>query len=243
MLDPGSPPGTNLQSITADPRTAGTGYAVWDRGRFPSDSSRNPGTSSAFRGDPFFSKTTDGGSDGNLYVVSEDNRFSGGDHIRVNQSPSGITAFTPAVDVLPNGTLAVTYYDWRHNTPDPATLPTDRFVVVSHNGVQTNSGNAANRTDVVSATVTREPSRRPGLAQGRVSCAGSQTYTWASWRAIGPDRGPARAWPGCWSQVHRPNKEGQCPFAASAVLAMPPYPCDDSHAGARWCSLSRCPAR
>lgn len=241
------------ESITADPHTAGTAYAVWDRSRFPSDSSRNPGTSRAFRGDPFFSKTTDGGrtwstphsilpqnqnvstignqigvlpdgtlvdvflyfkglggpnqsiegverstdggatwskpititnntvtpvrdpdtgtplrtgsdiggglpdiavdpSSGNLYAVYEDNRFSGGDHddialskstdggrtwsdpIKVNQSPSGITAFTPDVDVLPNGTVAVTYYDWRHNTPDPNTLPTDQFVVVSHNG-------------------------------------------------------------------------------------------------------------
>jgi BNR/Asp-box repeat protein len=241
------------ESLTADPRTAGTAYAVWDRSRFPSDSSRNPGTSRAFRGDPMFAKTTNGGAtwttprdilpqnqnvstignqiavlpdgtlvdvylyfkglggpnqsiegvqrstdggatwsktiqitnntvtpvidpdtgtplrtgsdiggglpdiavdprSGTIYAVFEDNRFSGGAHndialtkstdggrtwsapIKANQTTNGATAFTPAVDVLPNGTVAVTYYDWRNNTPDPATLPTDEFIVVSHNG-------------------------------------------------------------------------------------------------------------
>ena len=42
-------------------------------------------------------------------------------------------AFTPAVDVLPTGTVAVTYYDIRNNTPAPGLL-TDYFVVHSHNG-------------------------------------------------------------------------------------------------------------
>ena len=36
---------------------------------------------------------------------------------------------------LLSGTVAVTYYDWRNNTPSPATLPTDEFIVVSHNDV------------------------------------------------------------------------------------------------------------
>ncbi|HYT09133.1 MAG TPA: sialidase family protein [Mycobacteriales bacterium] len=92
---------------------------------------------------------------GTMYEVFEDNRFSGGAHndialtkstdggttwsapVKVNQSPSGVTAFTPAVDVLPNGTVGVTYYDWRNNTPDPATLPTDYFIVHSHDGAAT----------------------------------------------------------------------------------------------------------
>ena len=47
------------ESLTADPHTAGTAYVVWDRSRFPSDQSNNPGTSRAFRGDPMFAKTTD----------------------------------------------------------------------------------------------------------------------------------------------------------------------------------------
>jgi hypothetical protein len=242
------------ESLTADPAKAGTAYVVWDRSRFPSDKA-GPGAahSAAFRGDPMFSKTTDGGTSwstprdilpqnqnvstignqiavlpdrtlidvylyfkglggpnqslegvqrstdggatwskttlitdntvtpvvdpdtgtplrtgsdiggglpdiaadprtGALYVVYEDNRFSDGDHndialskstdgglswsdpVKVNQTPDGATAFTPAVDVSADGTVAVTYYDLRNNTPDPDTLPTDAFIVVSHDG-------------------------------------------------------------------------------------------------------------
>jgi hypothetical protein len=244
------------ESVTADPYTPGTAYAVWDRSRFPSDNANpNAGHSFAFRGDPYFSKTTDGGvtwstprdiapqnqnmftignqivvlpggtlvdaihfgkgsgldapnasftgvmrstdggatwskpivvstnpvandvdpdtgtplrtgadiggglpdiavdpTSGALYVVWEDSRFSGGDHndialskstdggrswstpAMVNQTPNGVVAFTPMVDVLPDGTVGVTYYDIRNNTPDPATLPTDYFIVHSHDG-------------------------------------------------------------------------------------------------------------
>ena len=93
---------------------------------------------------------------GNLYAVWMDARFDGGlfvvDHdniaftqstdggatwsapIKVNQTPTGEPnfdqqAFTPSVDVDRNGTVTVTYYDLRHNTPDPATLDTDYFAV------------------------------------------------------------------------------------------------------------------
>jgi Neuraminidase (sialidase) len=243
------------ESVTADPFKAGTAYVVWDRSRFPSDSANvNAGNSAAFRGDPMFSKTTDGGQTwsaparispqnnnmftignqiavlpdgtlvdvfhygkgsgrdqpnasltgvarstdggqtwskpiqisnnpvvndvdpdtgfplrtgadiggglpdiaadphtGALYVVWEDSRFSGTHNDialskstdggqtwsapqKVNQTPSPGGAFTPMVDVLPDGTVAVTYYDLRNNTPDPSRLDTDYFVVVSHDG-------------------------------------------------------------------------------------------------------------
>ena len=244
------------ESVTADPRQdhAGTAYVVWDRSRFPSDSANvNAAHSSAFRGDPMFSKTTDGGQtwstptrispqnnnmftignqiavlpdgtlvdvfhygkgsgrdqpnasltgvarstdggltwskpirisnnpvaddvdpdtgfplrtgadiggglpdiaadprNGDLYVVWEDSRFSGTHNDialskstdggltwsapqKVNQTPSPVEAFTPMVDVLPDGTVAVTYYDIRNNTP-AAGLDTDYFVAVSHDG-------------------------------------------------------------------------------------------------------------
>lgn len=41
-------------------------------------------------------------------------------------------AFTPSVDVAADGTVGVTYYDFRNNTSDPATLWTDYFLVHSH---------------------------------------------------------------------------------------------------------------
>ena len=87
--------------------------------------------------------------DGTLYVVWADSRFSGGVRddialskstdggvtwstpIKVNQTPVPVAAFTPAVDVAGNGTVAVTYYDFRNNTPDPNTLPTDYWIVYS----------------------------------------------------------------------------------------------------------------
>jgi hypothetical protein len=248
------------ESVTADPKKAGTAYVVWDRSRFPSDNANvNAGHSSAFRGDPMFSMTTDGGKtwstprrvtpqnqnlftignqvavlpDGTLvdvfhfgkgsgrdnpnasftglsrstdggqtwsapivisnnpvandvdpdtgfplrtgadiggglpdvavdartgaiYVVWEDSRFAGTHNdialskstdggltwsapIRVNQSPAGVTAVTPAVDVLADGTVGVTYYDFRNNTPDPG-LPTDYFLVHSHDAGATWGG-------------------------------------------------------------------------------------------------------
>jgi hypothetical protein len=92
---------------------------------------------------------------GALYAVWEDARFSGFVHeavafsqsldgglnwstpIQVNLTPTTASprnrqAFTPSVDVSSDGTVAVTYYDFRNNTPDPATLPTDYFVIHCH---------------------------------------------------------------------------------------------------------------
>jgi hypothetical protein len=90
---------------------------------------------------------------GNLYIVWQDARFNGVDQvafsmstdggftwtepIKVNQTPGNIPlgnqqAFTPSVDVAEDGTVAVTYYDFRYNTPDETTLPTDYFIVHCH---------------------------------------------------------------------------------------------------------------
>jgi hypothetical protein len=42
-------------------------------------------------------------------------------------------AFTPSIKVLPDGTIGVTHYDLRFNTPDGgATLPTDYWFLHSH---------------------------------------------------------------------------------------------------------------
>ena len=56
--------------------------------------------------------------------------------IRVNRTPQGSMqnsqAFTPSVHVLDDGTIAVSYFDFRNNTADPATLLTDHWVVHCH---------------------------------------------------------------------------------------------------------------
>ena len=49
------------ESVTADPKTAGTAYVVWDRLQAPSHSPDAALRAHAFRGPAWFSKTTDGG--------------------------------------------------------------------------------------------------------------------------------------------------------------------------------------
>jgi hypothetical protein len=67
-----------------------------------------------------FSKSTDGG-------------LTWSTPKRVNTQPN-TQAFTPSIEVAPDGTLGITHYDLRNNTPDGgATLPTDYWFLHSHN--------------------------------------------------------------------------------------------------------------
>jgi hypothetical protein len=91
-------------------RSNGNLYAVWEDGRF----------SNFQYNDIAFSMSADGG-------------FTWSPPIRVNQTPLNIPpsnrqAFLPNVAVAANGTIGVSYYDFRFNTPDPG-LPTDRWLV------------------------------------------------------------------------------------------------------------------
>ncbi len=88
-------------------------------------------------------------SSGKLYVVWQDSRFSGGlrdaialstsidggltwsTPIRLSQSPD-VAAFTPAVAVSASGRVAVTYYDFRSDTPaNPNSLLTSYWLATS----------------------------------------------------------------------------------------------------------------
>jgi hypothetical protein len=86
---------------------------------------------------------------GALYVVWQDSRFSGGAHddialsqstdggltwteaVKVNQTPNNAAAFTASVEVAADGTVGVTYYDFRNNTP-AAGVPTDYWLSHCH---------------------------------------------------------------------------------------------------------------
>jgi hypothetical protein len=123
---------------------------------------------------------------GAVYVVWQDLRFgprssiafsqslNGGltwsSPIRVNQTPApdpgepagNNQAFTPMVQVL-NGTVAVSYYDFRNNTRDSgATTPTDAFVVHCHE----NCANPANWGDEIRVTDDSFDSRKAPVAGG-----------------------------------------------------------------------------
>lgn len=117
---------------------------------------RDPETGQAVRTGDIIPEIAVDRANGALYVAWQDSRFSGGaaDSIafakstdngltwsaptKINQTPTDIAlgnqqAFTPTLRVLDDGTVGVTYYDFRNNTSDPATLPTDYFLVHSHN--------------------------------------------------------------------------------------------------------------
>lgn len=90
---------------------------------------------------------------GRLFVVWQDARFNGGkfDEVLLSSSDNeGITwsapvrvntpterpAFTPSVQVTADGTVAVTYYDFRnHNPTTPNILLTDYWITFSDDGV------------------------------------------------------------------------------------------------------------
>jgi hypothetical protein len=107
--------GAGLPDIAVAPN--GTLYAVWSDGRF----------SGFTHDDVALSRSTDGGHTWSA-------------PIKANGSPTGVTAFTPSVDVASDGAVAVTYYDFRNNTPSTSTLPTDAFAIFSHDGGSTFGG-------------------------------------------------------------------------------------------------------
>jgi len=61
-----------------------------------------------------------------LFTTSTDGGDTWSNPVVVSDSPAGISAFLPAIAVATDGTVGVTYYDFRGLTPDnTATLPTD----------------------------------------------------------------------------------------------------------------------
>jgi hypothetical protein len=117
VTDPETGEGVRTGDIIPDiavDYASGALYAVWQDGRFS-----EPPPGHAYAGIAL-SKSTDGG-------------FTWSSPVQVNQRPD-VQAFTAAVEVANDGTVGVTYYDFRNNTSDPDTLPTDYFIVHSHDG-------------------------------------------------------------------------------------------------------------
>ena len=92
------------------------------------------------------------GKNGALAIVWQDARFAGGARdgiafsrsvdggatwsapIRVNGAPE-VPAFLPTVAIRDDGIIGVSYYDFRSNTTDPNTLPTDTWLATSSDGI------------------------------------------------------------------------------------------------------------
>ena len=132
VTDPESGAGVRTGDIIPDVAVApnGTLYAVWQDARV------NGGEADGIA----LSRSTDGG-------------LTWSTRVKVNKTPTNIPignqqAFTPSVDVAADGTVAVTYYDFRNNT-NAASLLTDYFVVHCHSACSSgaNWGNEVRLTD------------------------------------------------------------------------------------------------
>jgi hypothetical protein len=123
------------QPAFAQDPASGALYAVWEDARF-----------SNFQYiEIAFSMSTDGG-------------LSWSNPIRVNQTPSNILplnrqAFLPAVAVMADGTIGVSYYDFRFNDPNPG-LPTDYWMVQCHPSATAPASNPANWGNEVRLTAS-----------------------------------------------------------------------------------------
>jgi len=100
-------------AVDSNPASAGYGnlYAVWGDSL---GSGKKPNQHSTV----VFTESTDGG-------------LTWSPLSRIDQSPGDVQAFTPSVHVASDGTVGVTYYDFRKNTPD-AGLPTDQWFIHCH---------------------------------------------------------------------------------------------------------------
>lgn len=107
------------------------------------------------------------GPNGTLYAVWQDSRFSNGDHdgiaysystdggtiwstpVEINGVPS-VQAFTPSVAVRADGTIGVTYFDFRDNT-GASSLPTTYWLAQSTDGVHWSESQVAGPFDLITA--------------------------------------------------------------------------------------------
>ncbi len=134
---------------------------------------RDPDTGEAVRTEDIIPDISVDRTSGALYAVWQDARFSGGDHdgiafsksiddgvtwsapVQINKA-TNVAAFTPTVHVAAEGTIGVLHYDFRNNTPDPSTLPTDVWLLRSTDGGATwTETHVAGPFDMKTAPVAR----------------------------------------------------------------------------------------
>lgn len=132
---------------------------------------RDPETGAAIRDSGFLGQISVG-AQGQLYVVWQDARFSGGlrDAIALSRSQDGgltwsapvrvnadttVQGLIPTVNARADGMIGVSYFDMRSNTVDPTTLLTDYWLATSRDGVNWTDRRIAAAFDLSVAPVAR----------------------------------------------------------------------------------------
>jgi hypothetical protein len=137
-----------FESVAVD-RTSGNLYAVWLDGRF---------SNFQYNGIAL-SMSTDGG-------------FTWSEPIQVNQTPSSVPAidrqaWNPTVAVAANGTVAVSYYDFRNNTPAAGAL-TDYWLAYCRPSPRAPATNPANWSEVRLTDTSFDLEQAPGRFNGAI---------------------------------------------------------------------------
>jgi hypothetical protein len=143
--------GGDLIPDVAVNRTNGALYAVWMDARFSFFQT------GAFQWDSIaYSQSLNGG-------------LTWSPPIQVNATPPGSVqnsqAFTPSVEIASDGTVAVTYYDFRNNTASPATLDTDFWANHCHPASE-NCADPASWNEETQVTPTSFNIREAAFARG-----------------------------------------------------------------------------
>ena len=132
---------------------------------------RDPETGNAIRDSAFLGQIAVG-AQGQLYVVWQDARFSNGlrDAIAFSRSVDGgltwslpvrinadasVQGLIPSISARADGTIGISYFDMRSNTPDPATLLTDYWLATSRDGINWTDRRISAAFDLALAPVAR----------------------------------------------------------------------------------------
>jgi hypothetical protein len=128
--------GAGLPAVAVDPRN-GNLYTVWEDARFT-------------------------GLDTVAFSMSTDGGLSWSTPIQISKTPTSIPffdqqAFTPEIAVAANGTVAVTYYDFRNPDSQSSGLPTDAWMTFARgNQDLTNPANWGNEQRLTTSSFNME---------------------------------------------------------------------------------------
>jgi hypothetical protein len=148
----------------------------------------DPDTGHTVMAQPMFPSVGVDRTTGNLYAVWIDGRFSDFQYnsialsmssdggltwsapIQVNQTPNTVPpadrqAWNPSLAVAADGTVAVTYYDFRNNTPAPGCL-TDYWLAFCHPSASAPAANPANWSEVRLTNTSFDLEQAPTFGSG-----------------------------------------------------------------------------